>query len=295
MQNTLFLPETPLLPDLLKASWKQVEGGEKTKQEFLSEETLARIPYCKAWTDALMLPGFDSLPDSICRELQILLQPTASREEIEKRCRLAMKKMKEEWEDTVSKEDENSVIEYYDRSEDYPYELMWWHSLAEDQSPLAYVCSLHLALRNAGRSYLDFGSGVGSGGLLFAAHGFEVTLADISSTLLDFAEKRLNLHNVPASFKDLKTEVLPADHFDFITAMDVFEHIANPEETVRSLAPLLRSGGILFGRFHADIDPDRPSHIARDFTATFQLLEDLGFQECWRDEWLWGHQAFQKP
>jgi mycofactocin glycosyltransferase len=295
MQKKYLRPDLPLLPDFLKDAWAQVEKGIKTREEFLAEENDAFSPYRRAWADSLLLPGNTNLPESICRELQAILQPGESRENIEARCRVAMKKMKEEWENLVSAEDGNSVIEYYDRSENYPYELMWWHSLADDQSPLAYVCALHLALRNEGRSYLDFGSGVGSGGLLFAAHDFDVTLADISSALLNFAEKRLQLHNVSASFFDLKTESLPPDSFDMITAMDVFEHIANPEETVRSLVPLLRSGGILFGRFHADIDPDRPSHIARDFGPTFALLEELGFRECWKDEWLWGHQAFQKP
>ena len=63
------------------------------------------------------------------------------------------------------------------------YELMWWHTLVDDNSPLAYVTALQFGPA-ARVSYLpvDFGAGVGSGGILFARHGFAVTLADISST-----------------------------------------------------------------------------------------------------------------
>ena len=34
--------------------------------------------------------------------------------------------------------------------------------------------------------------------------------------------------------------------------------------------------------------------ITYDFRLTFERLAELGVEECWRDEWLWGHQAFRK-
>ena len=119
-------------------------------------------------------------------------------------------------------------------------------------------------------------------------------MADISSTLLDFSRRRLKARGIPATFIDLKTNELPAGKYDFITAMDVFEHIAEPEKAVEPVASALRPGGILFGRFNVQPDEDHPSHIAHDFGPTFERLAKLGFEECWRDEWLWGHQAFRK-
>ncbi len=291
----MMTPEESLLPDRLQESWAEVEAGRRTRDEFIALQDAWTSDYAAAWSDAQMLPDQAELPMSMCEEIRRVLSLDRDLASIEARCRGAMREMKSEWEERVSDNDEQSVVEYYDRSENYSYELMWWHSLAEDQSPLAYVAALHLALREPGRSYLDFGSGVGSGGLLFARQGFEIALADISSSLLDFARRRLAMRGVGATFLDLKTEVLPANTYDFITAMDVFEHIAKPEETVQTLVDSLRSGGILFGRFKADIDPDRPSHIAKDFEPTFALLKRLGFKECWRDHWLWGHRAFQKP
>src|SRR5207253_421114 len=97
------------------------------------------------------------------------------------------------------------------------YELMWWHTLTDDTSPLAYVTALQVAERQAGRRSLDFGAGVGSGAVLFARHGFEVALADISSTLQRFSKWRLELRKLPARLIDLKATKLPSDAFDFIT------------------------------------------------------------------------------
>jgi 16S rRNA G1207 methylase RsmC len=67
------------------------------------------------------------------------------------------------------------------------YELMWWHTLGEDVSPLAYVLALRLAQQDGCQSFLDFGAGVGSGGILFARHGLQAALVDVSSSLLHFS------------------------------------------------------------------------------------------------------------
>jgi len=281
----------PLLPDRLKTIWEDPNGpGQEERYARQLDET---AEYAKVWSDALRLSDEADLTQSLCRELG-QLTGCEDLAKVQKRCRGAMKEMKADWEKTVQDGDEDSVVTYYDQSTAYAYELMWWHTLEEDDSPLAYVCALHLALKHGCRNSLDFGAGVGSGALLFHHYGANVALADISSTLLDFAERRLKARQVPATYIDLKSTPLPEAGYDFITAMDVFEHIAEPEETVTTLAAALQPGGILFGRFSADVDPDRPSHIARDFAPTFRRLKDLGFTECWSDQWLWGHQAFQK-
>ena len=54
------------------------------------------------------------------------------------------------------------------------------------------------------------GSGVGSGALLFQDHGFDVTLADISSVMLAFCRWRFETRSRHGSFLDLKTAKLPA-------------------------------------------------------------------------------------
>lgn len=281
------------LPTQLKSLWLKVDAGTLTRDDFQAKEEDLLQGYSEVWADALRLPGEADLANSLCVELGRLTD-CDDMSEVKRRCQRAMLAMKEDWESTVRPDEEKTVEAYYDKSQHYAYELMWWHTLEEDRSPLAYVAALHLALQNGCSSALDFGAGVGAGSLLFARHGSEVTLADISSTLLDFSRRRLAARAIPATFIDLKTESLPENAYDFITAMDVFEHIAEPEKTAEMLANSLKPGGILFGRFAAEEDEERPSHIAKDFGPMFEKLHQLGFTETWKDEWLWGHQAFRK-
>ena len=205
-----------------------------------------------------------------------------------------MATLKQEWQATVTSDERQSIERFYDESRTTMYELMWWHSLRDDASPLAYVTALHFAQQQGCRRYLDFGAGVGSGGILFARHGFDVTLADISSTLLQFTSWRLGRRGLPAAHVDLKTTPLTPHAVDFVTAMDVFEHLVDPVSTVEQLSGALKPGGLLFARLAAEPDVDRPQHIVRDFEPTFERLRSLGFTEVWRDAWLWGHQVFQK-
>src|SRR5262249_16184158 len=135
----------------------------------------------------------------------------------------------------------------------------------------------------------------GSGAILFANHGYDVAQADISSTLLDFSRWRFARRQLPVTTIDLTSEELACEGFDFITAMDVFEHLADPVEAATLLAAALRPGVQVVGRFAADPDPTRPQHIVFDFAPTFRRLAFHGLTEVWKDVWLWGHQVFQKP
>ncbi len=173
--------------------------------------------------------------------------------------------------------DARYVEKYYDAADEYIEELMWWHTLVDDNSPLAYVVALEFASLVGCKTCLDFGSGVGSGALLFRSRGFDVTLADISRMMLSFCKYRFDARGLDASFINLKHSKLPANAFDFITAMDVFEHLVDPAGTVDLLHHCLKPGGYVYGRFASEIDPDRPEHIVQDFQPVFGRFAELGF------------------
>jgi 2-polyprenyl-3-methyl-5-hydroxy-6-metoxy-1,4-benzoquinol methylase len=141
---------------------------------------------------------------------------------------------------------------------------------------------------------LDFGSGVGSGALLFTRAGVQMTLADISSTLLNFARWRFARRGLPAVFLDLSHHRLPTASFDMILAMDVFEHLTDPVEVVERLWQALRPGGLFFARIQVEDAGMHPQHIVRDFGPTFTRMKELGFVQTWQDTWLWGHLLFEK-
>ncbi len=257
-----------LLPDVLKKLWGKVEEGRLSADEFGRIQDSLVGEYRRIWEDALLLEGFEDLQESVVSEIGSYLGRNDSTE-IKRLCCQALAHIKGEWQQKVDTIDKESVEQFYDQSRAMIYELMWWHTLADDLSPLAYV-------------------------VLFARHGMEVTLADISSTALDFSSWRFERRGLPSVHLDLKNSRLPEAAFDFITAMDVFEHLVNPVETVRDVDRALKQGGFLFGRFHAEADEDRPHHIILDFQPTLKELQARGFVRVWQDEWLWGHEVYRK-
>jgi mycofactocin glycosyltransferase len=282
-----------LLPDQLKDFWQAVVRKEHTAEEYTNAYDRSLAEYRQMWERALILDGHHDLQESLLAELGRYTQCTDVTE-VQRRCEQAVASLKREWEGTVQSADRQSIERFYDESQAMLYELTGWHTLSDDVSPLAYVLALRFAQQHGCRSYLDFGSGVGSGGILFARHGLEATLADISASLLRFSAWRLGMRKLSAQYIDLKVSKLPNQGFDVITAMDVFEHLSDPVEAVENLWKALKPGGFLYARISAEPDEARPQHIVEDFAPTFERMQALGFVEVWRDEWLWGHQVFQK-
>lgn len=282
-----------LLPDQLKELWRYVEAKELSTEDFDTKQQQGLAEYRKIWSEALLLEGYQDLQQSLIHELGLYTR-CHDLVEVQLRCTRAVENLANEWRDKVDPTDRMSVENFYNHTKEEIYELMWWHTLLDDLSPLSYVTALHFAQREGCRSCLDFGAGVGSGSIMFARHGLEVGLADISSLSLQFSQWRFQIRQLSGEFFDLKTCGLPTDAFDIVTAMDVFEHLVDPVETVERLCDALRLGGFLFGRFSAEPNEARPLHVVQDFEPSFRRLRDLGFVQVWQDEWLWGHQVFQK-
>jgi mycofactocin glycosyltransferase len=284
-----------LLPDALNDLWQTVDEGRFTRRAFYREQQRLLGMHREVWREALVLNGYADLRESLLRELGEYVG-CSDLTELERRCSIAWKGVEDEWHERVDPALSDLAIEqFYDRTEAYLYNLTWWHTLVEDDTPLAYVLALQFARQNHCRHYLDFGAGISSGPILFARHGFDIASADISSSLIRFSDWRCARRDIPILLVDLKTSAMPAGSFDLITAMDVFEHLVDGAAAVDQIAAALAPGGFLYGRFAAEPDDVRPQHIAHDFEPVFQRLEALGFEKVWEDVWLWGHQVYRKP
>lgn len=281
-----------LLPDRLRELWAEADAGKITRDEAALREAEGLGELRAEWRAALTLPGEPDLRASLLREVA-LRRGIADLGEVEQSFGRALGTMKDEWHRIVRPGEPESVDRYYEIQATID-ELMDWHSLQDDPSPLAYVLARQIATEHGARRCLDFGSGVGSGAILFSRAGIDMTLADVSSTLLDFCRWRLERRAIRARFVDLKVEALPVESFDMVLAMDVFEHLVEPTLAAENIHAALRPGGLLFARIHAEDDPERPQHVAQDFGPTFARMAELGLVEIWRDGWLWGHQLFQK-
>ena len=281
-----------LVPDRMAQLWQRVEAGQMSTEDCVREQERLLEPYRVEWEKALLCDDETDLRASLLKEVGAYYH-VSDLTEVDRSCDLAVDTLRSEWNTTVDSLQRSSVESFYE-TKTHIYDLMNWHTLRDDSGPLAHVVALQIARAHNVRSCLDFGSGVGSGGLLFCRADIDTTLADISTTLLDFARWRFELRRLPVRFVDLNTTSLPEAGFDMILAMDVFEHLVEPVGVAERLWRALKPGGLLFARIHAETDPSHPQHIVEDFDSTFARMGELGFVEKWRDRTLWGHLLFQK-
>jgi 2-polyprenyl-3-methyl-5-hydroxy-6-metoxy-1,4-benzoquinol methylase len=191
--------------------------------------------------------------------------------------------------------DEKAVTRFYNESDTELFDLARWH--AEDPIHYRTLICCDVASRRPGRAYLDYGSGIGSDALLFAAAGFDVTLADVSEPLLAFARWRCETRGITVKTIDLKRERPRASRFDAVVCFDVLEHIHRPLRTLRSIHRAMRPGGLLFVHAPFGRDPERPMHVVHEDVVT-PRMRATGFH--WRDDlesafpqWMWAPHVYE--
>ena len=235
--------------------------------------------YQKQWCASLKLPEHLDLSESSLWELQQYF-PQRPAVEIKDTFDRSKALFAEHWHrkdvDTASEE---AIVDFYNSTDLEIFELMKWHAsveAGESLAPLNYFAALEIAAHNGLMDYLDFGSGVGSAGILLARRGLNVTLADVSDPLLSFVRFRMRLRGLQANYIDLKVEQLPREHFDILTCFDVIEHVREPLETLRLLRDGLRTGGYLVLNIPYEEDEDHPMHIMHDGDL-WRRFRGLGF------------------
>ena len=225
------------------------------------------------WT-ALMAPQSGDIRTELVHEAAEFLGLSIS--EARDRLRGAGDRFRQEWLQTVGESmDEEKLTEFYNRSDTELFELIEWH--ASDPIHYRTLTLRDLAMKRPGRSYLDYGSGIGSDAVAFAEAGFDVTLADISDILLGFAAFRCRKRGARVRTIDLKSGSLPSNAFDVAVCFDVLEHIPKPISVVRSIRSAMRSDGLV--AIHAPFgkDDEHPMHVVHKDVVT-PRMRSLGFQ-----------------
>jgi len=228
------------------------------------------------WREALLLPGENDLIESGLLELSEYLG--VSREEARCACENAIADSRREWESAL-RQTPDQIVDFYRRTQSYLFEHVWWHA-SDVETNAANVEVLNYALRRGAREYLDFGSGIGSNAILFAKHGFRVTLADVSDTMLGFAQWRLERRGLRAQFVNLNRQQLLRERFDFVTAVDVCEHLSDPDVEISRIAQSLKTGGAFVFNHRVGPDEERPMHILMTTAPLFRSLRRNGLREA---------------
>ncbi|WP_119065627.1 mycofactocin biosynthesis glycosyltransferase MftF [Rubrobacter indicoceani] len=226
------------------------------------------------WEAALLLPPHTDLETSLVAELAEYLG-ASTHEEVAKRCAEGAERVSREWVEAAPT-GAGETREFYRKTDAYLYDLTRWHSLAEDGSALSAVGALDAALGHRAQKTLDFGGGIGSLGLLLADNGLDVTLADINPVLNDYARSRFERRDIPVKILETGYRGLPEGEFDFVSAVDVLEHLPDPGPALKSLAAALKPGGTLFVHLPPEKDRSRPMHLWHGSKALLRHIEEAG-------------------
>lgn len=162
-----------------------------------------------------------------------------SREVVRERMKRGSEPLKEEWLawEKQGPMTEARMAEFYKGTTNYIYELGEWHLFVpgKRESDMQLVAEMQ---KKQPKNILDFGGGVGLMAFPLARAGFDVTIADLDGTSLDFAKFRAERHDVKMKFWKSDVEAMPPDgKYDVILALDVLEHL--PKETLHAVVDKL--------------------------------------------------------
>jgi hypothetical protein len=188
-------PADPAVPPLDPQSWP------KARQKAFASAEMELFRAC------LRLPGAPDVRAAALDDLSSYsgLPP----EECVERCRNWESWSVEEWL-AADRSGTDQFTNFYRTMESWAFDLLWYaYMQTEGYGYPASVMALRaIAAKGNGRAHLDFGSGAGVTSQLFARAGYETTLADISTSLLDFARHRLIRRGEAARFVALNDEKL---------------------------------------------------------------------------------------
>jgi 2-polyprenyl-3-methyl-5-hydroxy-6-metoxy-1,4-benzoquinol methylase len=206
------------------------------------------------WRESLLVDGYTDPRESALHELSLYFQITP--EEARERCLRWEQDSIAEWE-AQPRDTPERLLDFYRTQQSWIFDTVWYHAQQcyEELPPESVMIAERLSDVTPGK-HLDFGAGPGGTSLFFHRLGWEVSLADISTTLQAFARWRLERRGIAATYYDTANEALPDNTFDLITACDVMVHVPDPRATLTQLHRALKVGGYLV--FNVDARP-KPS------------------------------------
>ncbi|MGZ6470875.1 MAG: bifunctional 2-polyprenyl-6-hydroxyphenol methylase/3-demethylubiquinol 3-O-methyltransferase UbiG [Bdellovibrio sp.] len=142
----------------------------------------------------------------------------------------------------INNEVYNHLAERWYEAQDDPIALL------RNQHKLEMPWILSEIRRNIGyhAEVLDMGCGGGFLSNDLALAGHSVVGIDLSESSLKVAESRDKTHSVRYVLGDIYQAPFEKESFDVVTAMDVLEHVSNPQKVIAEANRVLRPGGLFF-------------------------------------------------
>lgn len=181
-----------------------------------------------------------------------------------------------------------AIADFYRSVSSWSFDLLWYAYLKAEaiQYPVDVVIAQDLPEIQRGGRLLDFGSGVGTTAQFFAGLGYVVDLADLSTSLLEFARYRLERRGLEATYLDLNHDQLPEAAYDVVLAVDTLVHVPDLAVTARALHRCLKPGGLLYANFDVRT-PSRENawHLYTDDLPLRWTVQRAGFEPEERLDW----------
>ena len=133
--------------------------------------------------------------------------------------------------------------------------------------------ALHILKPQRGQQLLDVACGGGHAGLYFAKLGLDVTLADISSAMLNQAAQHAAAEGLTVQTKEHPAEALPYPDatFDFVTCRVAAHHFSCPATFLMETARVLKTGGRLL-LIDGTVEDGQP--VAEEWLHRVEKLRD---------------------
>jgi SAM-dependent methyltransferase len=217
----------------------------------------SRSDLLEIWRESFVGDGYTDPRESALNELALYFNITP--EQARDRCIHWAEDAVAEWE-AASRDTPEGLLGFYRSQKSWIFDSTWYQAQRYYEEMPAKSVMIAERLGQIGvrpGQHLDFGAGSGGTSLFFHQLGWQVSLADISPTLQDFARWRLTRRGIAATYYDTSAQELPRDTFDVITCCDVMVCVPNPRETLTQLHSTLKVGGYLFFNVGARPQPSR--------------------------------------
>jgi len=161
---------------------------------------------------------YDELAEFVSQDLALVKQ----------RCQFASAELAYQW-----KYQKDDPIAYYRESDLYIFDLTTYQTVLKNHDIHKWYQNL---IKNYGwKTGLDFGGGIGEYTIVACKNGVKMDFLEIEgSKTLEYARWRFQKHGVRPLFRGENFKI--DQDYDFIVAMDVFEHMEKPEPVIKAIA-----------------------------------------------------------